>query len=58
MKRHDLPAVIQQKLSFLHTIFINKYGFDKFNEIVFAGGSRRLGNLSSVRDAFRHSREC
>jgi len=45
MKRPDLPAVIQQKLSLLHTIFINKYGFDKFNEIVFAGGSRGLGNL-------------
>jgi len=45
MKRPDLPAVIQQKLSLLHTIFINKYGFDKFNEIVFAGGSRGLGNF-------------
>ena len=43
MKRPDLPAVIQKKFSLLHTIFINKYGFDRFNEIVFAGGSRALG---------------
>jgi len=45
MKRPDLPAVIQQKFSLVHTIFINKYGFDKFNEIVFAGGSRGLGKI-------------
>jgi len=45
MKRPDLPAVIQQKFSLIHTIFINKYGFDKFNEIVFAGGSRGLGKI-------------
>jgi len=45
MKRPDLPAVIQQKFSLVHTVFINKYGFDKFNEIVFAGGSRGLGKI-------------
>jgi len=45
MKRPDLPAVIQQKFSLIHTVFINKYGFDKFNEIVFAGGSRGLGKV-------------
>ena len=45
MKRPDLPALIQQRLSLLHTIFINKYGFDRFNEVVFAGGSRGLGKI-------------
>jgi len=45
MKRPDLPAQIQQRLSLLHTIFVNKYGFDRFNEIVFAGGSRGLGKI-------------
>ena len=45
MKRPELPALIQQRFSLLHTIFINKYGFDRFNEIVFAGGSRGLGNI-------------
>ena len=45
MKRPDLPALIQAKFSLIHTIFINKYGFDKFNEIVFAGGSRGLGKV-------------
>jgi len=45
MKRPDLPAQIQQRLSLLHTIFVNKYGFDRFNEIVFADGSRGLGKV-------------
>jgi len=45
MKRPELPAQIQQRFSLLHTILINKYGFDRFNEIVFAGGSRALGKI-------------
>jgi len=45
MKRPDIPAVIQQRFSLLHTILVNKYGFDRFNEVVFAGGSRALGKI-------------
>ncbi|NOY67090.1 MAG: NADH-quinone oxidoreductase subunit L [Gammaproteobacteria bacterium] len=45
MKRPDIPAVIQQKLSFIYKLLENKYYFDKFNEIVFAGGSRMIGGL-------------
>lgn len=45
MKRPDIPQMIKQKLSLLYTFMVNKYGFDRFNEIVFAGGSRGIGSL-------------
>jgi len=44
MKRPDIPAALQQKFSWLHRILENKYGFDSFNERVFAGGSRLIGS--------------
>ncbi|MBS1129874.1 MAG: dehydrogenase subunit, partial [Proteobacteria bacterium] len=43
MKRPDIPAAIQRRFSAIHTLFENKYYFDKFNEVVFAGGARMLG---------------
>ena len=43
MKRPDIPAAIQRKFSVVHTLFENKYYFDKINEFVFAGGARMLG---------------
>jgi len=43
IKRPDIPAKIQQKFSFIYQILENKYGFDSFNERVFAGGARRTG---------------
>ena len=42
-KRPDIPAAIQQKFSLLNTILENKYGFDAFNERVFANGARFIG---------------
>jgi len=45
MKRPDIPDWLEQKLSFVHTVLVNKYFADKFNEIVFAGGSIGLGKL-------------
>lgn len=39
-----LPAAIQRKFAVIHTVLENKYYFDRFNEIVFAGGARALGN--------------
>jgi NADH-quinone oxidoreductase subunit L len=44
IKRPDIPAKIQQKFSTIHQILENKYGFDSFNERVFAGGARFIGN--------------
>jgi NADH-quinone oxidoreductase subunit L len=43
MKRPDIPAAIQQKFSWLNKVLENKYGFDAFNERVFAGGARFIG---------------
>ena len=45
IKRPDLPAKIQQKFMWLWRFMDNKYGFDSFNETVFAGGARGLGRL-------------
>ncbi len=43
-KRPDIPATIQQKFSSIYQILENKYGFDRFNERVFAGGTRLIGD--------------
>jgi len=45
MKRPDIPEWFQQKLSFVHKVLDNKYYADKFNEVVFAGGSISIGKL-------------
>ncbi|MCC5796728.1 MAG: NADH-quinone oxidoreductase subunit L, partial [Methylophaga sp.] len=47
IKRPELPAQIQQRFSGIHKVLENKYGFDGFNDRVFAGGSRGLGRLLS-----------
>jgi len=46
MKRTDLPAkiVALPLVKQLHWVLLNKYGFDDFNQAVFGGGSRGLGN--------------
>jgi NADH-quinone oxidoreductase subunit L len=44
MKRPDIPAKIQQQFQAIYKILENKYGFDSFNERIFAGGSRFIGN--------------
>ena len=41
--RPDLPAAIKEKSGVLARILEKKYGFDEFNERVFAGGARLLG---------------
>jgi len=45
MKRQDIPAAIQRRFSAIHTLLENNYYFDKFNEVVFAGGARLLGKV-------------
>jgi NADH-quinone oxidoreductase subunit L len=45
MMRPDIPAKLQQRFSWLHSILDNKYGFDSFNQTVFAGGARSFGTL-------------
>lgn len=43
MKLPALPARISARLAPLQTLLENKYYFDRFNEIAFAGGARLLG---------------
>jgi NADH-quinone oxidoreductase subunit L len=38
-----IPAAIMRTFKPIHTLLENKYYFDKFNELVFAGGARLLG---------------
>jgi NADH-quinone oxidoreductase subunit L len=44
IKRPDIPAKIQIKFAMINRILENKYGFDRFNEVVFATGSRLIGS--------------
>jgi NADH-quinone oxidoreductase subunit L len=43
MKRPDIPTAIQHRFKLINQVLENKYGFDSFNERVFAGGSRFIG---------------
>jgi NADH-quinone oxidoreductase subunit L len=43
LKRPDIPAAIKARSGFLYTLLDNKYYFDKFNDVFFAGGARLLG---------------
>ena len=45
LKRPDLAAAIADRLSILRRILLANYGFDRFNDAFFAGGSRALGRL-------------
>jgi NADH-quinone oxidoreductase subunit L len=40
-----LPGLIQQKAHFIYAILVRKYGFDDFNDFVFAGGARGIGRV-------------
>jgi len=44
IKQPEIPAMIQHRFNGIYQILENKYGFDRFNEFVFAGGARFIGN--------------
>ncbi len=44
MKRPQIAAAAAARFPRLHAALLNKYGFDDFNEAVFAGGGRGIGN--------------
>jgi NADH-quinone oxidoreductase subunit L len=44
MKRPDIPEWISHRFALVYRVLENKYGFDAFNERVFAAGSRWLGH--------------
>ncbi|MCA3220615.1 MAG: NADH-quinone oxidoreductase subunit L [Burkholderiales bacterium] len=43
MKRPDIPEAIKHRFSGLYRLLDNKYYMDRINEVVFAGGARKLG---------------
>ena len=43
LKRPDLAAALKQRFAGLHRLLDNKYYLDRFNEVVFAAGARKLG---------------
>ncbi len=45
MKRPDLPAQIQTKFRGVHSVLVDAYGFDRFNDWFFAAGSRKTGHF-------------
>ncbi len=45
MQRPQVADWFVDKFGWLHRILDNKYGFDSFNETVFAGGGRALGSM-------------
>ncbi|MEX2525939.1 MAG: NADH-quinone oxidoreductase subunit L [Gammaproteobacteria bacterium] len=45
IKFPQVPDIIARRFSLIHRILLNKYGFDDFNQAVFAGGTRGIGNL-------------
>jgi NADH-quinone oxidoreductase subunit L len=45
MQWPSIPDKFAKGLKPLHKVLLANYGFDRFNEIVFAGGSRKLGFL-------------
>lgn len=52
IKSPQLPAQFSQRFQSVQKVLENKYGFDEFNEKVFASGARSLGSfLSRVSDS-------
>lgn len=45
LKKASIPAYIKSKTTMINKVLENNYYFDKFNEIVFAGGARKLGEF-------------
>ncbi|BAP57244.1 NADH-quinone oxidoreductase subunit L [Thioploca ingrica] len=45
LKRPDLATLIKERSGIIYTILVEKYGFDRFNDWFFAGGTRKLGGL-------------
>ncbi len=45
MKNPQLADNVRQRFSGIYQLLINKYYADDFNEVVFAGGARGLGQL-------------
>jgi len=47
LRRPELPGLLVARVQPLYQVLVNKYGFDEFNQRVFANGTVRLGKLLS-----------
>jgi len=45
LREPHLPDMIRDRIKPLYNLLVRKYGFDEFNQKVFAGGARGLGGL-------------
>ncbi len=45
LKRPDIPDRLARRLAWLYRLLTEKYYFDRFNEVVFAGGARAIGDF-------------
>ena len=45
MKRPDIPEMLARRFAWLYRLLVEKYYFDRINEVVFAGGARAIGNF-------------
>jgi NADH-quinone oxidoreductase subunit L len=45
IKYPKVPGILAERFSLIYRILVNKYGFDEFNQKVFAGGTRAIGRL-------------
>ncbi len=45
MQRPQIAAATKERFAWLYRLLDRKYGFDDFNEVVFADGSRKLGTF-------------
>ena len=53
IKNPELPKRLASTFSAVHYALMNKYGFDEFNDVVFARGARSVGGVFwKVADAF------
>jgi NADH-quinone oxidoreductase subunit L len=45
LKKPQLAGVLRQRMEWIYRLLDNKYYFDRFNEIVFAGSARAIGQI-------------
>jgi NADH-quinone oxidoreductase subunit L len=45
MKKPEIADNLARRFKFIYNMLLNKYGFDRFNEIFFASGSRGVGGI-------------
>ena len=41
----EVATMLKQRLSWLYTVMVRKYGFDDFNQLVLVNGTRKLGDF-------------